>query len=130
MTITVTADEVREIVPSLTASDAAIELQIAIINEKVSACLEASYSDDMAKAIFIYTVAYFAEKGSRTTGTVKSRSWADGDSEGYGDLADSTQYLWDTILQLDSNGCVSAAFPSGKVFVVTGKSAKYHKRAR
>ena len=129
MAINVTVEDVKAIIPDLNATDAAIALQISIVQCKAGACLEASYVDcpDVAKAIFIYTVAYLAEKGNDNRGAVTSRKWADGDSESYSDRGTnaSSQY-WDTALQLDSANCISNAFRSGKVFTVTGKASRYY----
>ena len=78
MTIELTVDEVREIATELTASDAAITMFINIVGAKVDACLESTYDADTAKAIKIYTVAYFAEKSTSNKGAVTSQKWADG----------------------------------------------------
>jgi len=133
MAITVTVEDVRSIIPELSATDAAIALQISVVQCKVGACLESNYAHcpDVAKAIIIYTVAYFAEKGNDNRGAVTSRKWADGDSESYADRGGSasSQY-WDTALQLDSSGCIANAFRSGKVFTVTGSAAKYYPEPR
>lgn len=130
MAIELTVEEVREICPELMASDAAITLQISVVGCKVDDCLESNYADcpDLAKAIKIYTVAYFADKGNNNKGKVTSQKWADGDMQSFSDKATSSSY-WDTALQLDSAGCVQDAFRSGKVFAVTGKTSKYYKDA-
>ena len=130
MAITITVEDVRAVVPNLGATDAAIALQISVVGCKVDACLEANYADcpDVAKAIKIYTVAYFADKGNDNNGSTTSRKWADGDAESYADNGDSSSY-WDTVLQLDSAGCVQNAFRTGKVFAVTGRAVKSYKDA-
>lgn len=130
MAITITVEDVRAIVPSLGASDAAIALQISVVGCKIDSCLEANYANcpDVAKAIKIYTVAYFADKGNDNNGSTTSRKWADGDAETYADNGSGSNY-WDTVLQLDSAGCVQNAFRSGKVFAVTGTSVKSYQRA-
>ena len=130
MAIPLTVAEVREIVPELGATDAAITLHISIVGSKVDACLEANYVDipDLAKAIKIYTVAYFADKGNDNKGHKTSQKWADGDALQYSDTATSSSY-WDTALQLDSAQCVANAFRTGKVFAVTGSTSKTYSEA-
>jgi hypothetical protein len=132
MAITLTVQDVRDIVPELSATDAAVTLQISVVGCKVDACLEANYADcpDLAKAIKIYTVAYFADKGNDNKGSVTMTKWADGDSQQYADKgANSSSSYWDTVLQLDSAGCVQNAFRSGKVFAVTGSTSKSYSEA-
>lgn len=131
MAITLTVDDVREICPELNASDAAITLQISVVGCKVDACLESNYADctDLAKAIKIYTVAYFADKGNNNKGAITAQKWADGDSQNYADVSGQSSSYWDAVLQLDSAGCVQNAFRSGKVFAVTGRTSKYYSEA-
>jgi hypothetical protein len=131
MAITITPADVREVVPELQATDAAIQMHINIVICKVGDCLEASYPDcpDIASAIVIYTVAYFADKGSDNKGAITAQKWADGDSQSFSDSQSSSSSYWDTMLQLDSANCVSNAFKSGKVFAVTGKTSNYYKDA-
>jgi len=128
--IDLTTEEVREIIPNLSASDAAIAMHIKVVGNKVDDCLEGNYDDDTAKAIKIYTVAYFADKGNDNNGAITSQKWADGDSQSYSDSTASSSSYWDTVLQLDSAGCVENAFRSGKVFAVTGSTVKCYPRAR
>lgn len=132
MTITLTVSDIREIIPELGATDAAIALQISVVGSKVDACLEANYADypDIAKAIKIYTVAYFADKGNDNKGSVTARKYADGDSENYADTQGKQSAYWETVLQLDSAGCVAAAFRTNKVFAVTGRAARYYDEAQ
>ena len=127
MAIPLTVEEVRAVIPELMATDAAIQMHINIVGCKIDACLEANYADcpELAKAIKIYTVAYFADKGNDNKGSVTSQKWADGDAQSYSDKATSSAY-WDTVLQLDSAGCVQNAFRSGKVFATTGKTSRYY----
>ena len=125
MAIEITVEEVKAIAPDTGATDAAIQMQINIVGCKIDACLEANYGDcpDLAKAIKIYTVAYFAAKGSSPQGATTSRKWSDGSAEGYSDTGmTAAQKYWDMAIQLDSAGCVSNAFPTNKVFVVTGSN--------
>jgi hypothetical protein len=131
MAITVTVEDVRAVVPELQATDAAIQMHINIVICKVGDCLEANYTDcpEIQEAIVIYTVAYFADKGNDNKGAITSQKWADGDMQGFSDSQSSSSAYWDTMLQLDSAGCVSNAFRSGKVFAVTGKTSKYFKDA-
>lgn len=126
MTIELTVDEVREIVTELSASDAAISMNITIVGNKVDTCLEANYDADTAKAIKIYTVAYFSEKGANNKGSVTSQKWADGDSQQYSAMANGDNAYWDMLLQLDSAGCVSNAYKTNKVFAVTGRTSTYN----
>jgi hypothetical protein len=132
MAIPLTVADVREIIPELNATDAAIELQISVVGCKVDACLEANYADcpDVAKAIKIYTVAHFADKGNDTKGAVTSRKYADGDGESYSDTGSSSNAYWDTAMQLDSAGCIENAFRTRKVFAVTGRTSKYYSEAQ
>lgn len=131
MAIVITVQDVRDIIPQLNATDAAIELQISVVGCKLDACLEANYAGcpDLAKAIKIYTVAYFADKGNDNKGAITSTKWADGDAQTYADNSSSSSAYWDTALQLDSANCVANAFRSGKVFAVTGKTSKYYQDA-
>ena len=131
MPVIITVQDVRELVPDLSATDAAIQMHINIVSCKLDACLDANYADceDLAKAIKIYTVAYFADKGNDNKGATTSTRWADGDAETYADKAQSSNSYWDTVLQLDSAQCVSRAFKSGKVFAVTGRTSKYFSEA-
>ena len=131
MAIVLTVQDVRDIVPQLSATDAAITLQISVVGCKIDACLEANYADcpDLAKAIKIYTVAHFADMGNDNKGSITSTKWADGDSQQYADKTSSTSSYWDTALQLDSAQCVANAFRSGKVFAVTGSTSKNYGRA-
>jgi hypothetical protein len=130
MTIALTVDDVRDIIPDLNATDAAITLQISVVGCKVDSCLEANYADcqDVAKAIKIYTVAHFAEGGDNK-GDVTSRKYADGDAETYSSRAYGMTSYWETALQLDSAGCVENAFRTRKVFAVTGRTSKYYEDA-
>lgn len=130
MTIALTVADVRAIVPDLSATDAAITLQISVVGCKVDACLEAAYAacPDVAKAIKIYAVAYFADKGNDNKGAITARKYADGDAENYADKQGQSSY-WETVLQLDSAGCVAAAFRTNKVFAVTGRTSKYYDQA-
>lgn len=132
MAIDITVEEVREICPVLEASDAAIQLAINVVGCKIDVCLESNYSDcePLQRAIKIYTVAYFADKGNDNNGTVTGQKWADGDSQTYSDVNSGSSPYWDTALQLDSAGCVQNAFKSGKVFAVTGSSVKYNELAQ
>ena len=131
MAIELTVEEVRAIVPELGASDAAIQMHINIVGNKIDACLEANYADslDQAKAIKIYTVAYFSDKGNDNKGQVTSQKWADGDSQQFSDKATDSAY-WNTAIQLDSADCVVNAFRTKKVFAVTGSTVKYYEDAQ
>lgn len=131
MAISLTVEEVRAVVPELEASDAAIQMHINIVGCKLDACLEANYADcpELAKAIKIYTVAYFADSGNDNKGSVTSQKWADGDAQSFSDKATSSAY-WDTALQLDSADCVVNAFRTKKVFAVTGSTSKCYKDAQ
>ena len=127
MTIELTPSEIRAIIPELGATDAALQMHINIVGCKIDEYLEANYADcpEQAKAIKIYTVAYFADKGNDNQGSATSQKWADGDSQSFSDKATSSAY-WDTALQLDSAGCVANAYKSGRVFAVTRGSSKYY----
>lgn len=127
---TITVQDVRAIAAELTATDAAIQLQIDVVGEKVGACLDANYTPALAKAIMIYTVAYFADKGARNVGAITSRKWADGDAETYGEMQSDSSKYWGMVLQLDSASCVANAFRSGKVFAVTGRTSQYYDGAQ
>lgn len=131
MAIIVTVEKVRAVVPELSATDAAIQMHINIVLSKAGACIEASYPDsvDLQEAIVIYAVAYFADKGNDNKGSVTSQKWADGDAQNFSDKATSSAY-WDTMLQLDSAGCISNAFRTGKVFATTGKTSKCYSEAQ
>lgn len=127
---TITVSDVRSVITDLSASDAAIQLQIDVVLDKVGACLDTNYSEPIAKAIAIYTVAYFADKGNDNRGSVTSRKWADGDSESYAAKESGTSSYWDMVMQLDSSQCVTTAFRTNKVFVVTGRTSKYYDEAQ
>lgn len=131
MATVITVQDVRDLIPDLSATDAAIQMHINIVSCKLDNCLDANYADcpDLAKAIKIYTVAYFADKGNDNKGSTTSTKWADGDAETYADKAQGSSSYWDTVLQLDSAQCVSSAFRSGKVFAVTGRTSKYFSEA-
>ncbi len=123
MAILITVDDVKAVAPDTGATDAAIQLQIDIATCKLDPCLEANYVDcpEVAKAIKIYVVAYMSAQAAAPKGSVTSRKWADGSSEGYSDMSqDAAQKYWDTALQLDSAGCVEKAYSTRKVFVVAG----------
>jgi hypothetical protein len=130
MSLTITPDDVRAVCPELQATDAAIQMHINIVCCKAGPCLEANYADcpEIQTAIVIYASAYFAGKGNDSKGEITSQKWADGDAQSFSDGKGSSPY-WDTMLQLDSAGCVSNAFRSGKVFATTGKTSKYYKDA-
>lgn len=125
MAIPLTVEEVRAVVPNLSATDEAIQMHINIVGCKLDACLEANYADclELAKAIKIYTVAYFADKGNGNDGNVIAQKWADGDSQQYSDKGNGSNY-WDAAIQLDSADCVVNAFRTKKVFAVTGRTVK------
>lgn len=131
MAIPLTVEEVRAVVPELNATDAAIQMHINIAGCKIDECLEANYADclELAKAIKIYVVAYFADMGNDNKGSVTSQKWADGDAQSFSDKATSSAY-WDTALQLDSAGCVQNAFRTNKVFAVTGATSKRYEEAQ
>ena len=118
-----TVGEVRAIVPKLKATDAAIQLHIDIVCCKIGECLDANYADcpELAQAIAIYTVAYFADKGNSNTGKVTSQKWADGDAITHANSDNSSEY-WNTAIQLDSANCVVNAFRTSKTFAVTGRA--------
>lgn len=132
MTIIVTVQDVRDLVPDLQATDQAIDTFNNVVGCKVDSCLESNYSNclDLAKAIKIYTIAYFADKSNNNNGATTSRKWADGDAETYANKEVGTNFYWDTVLQLDSAGCVSSAFKTNKVFAVTGRTSKYYGSAQ
>jgi hypothetical protein len=132
MAIPLTVEEVRAVVPELIATDAAILMHINIVGCKLDACLEANYVDcpEQAKAIKIYTVAYFADKGNDNKGAVTSQKWADGDAQNFSDSQSNSSAYWDTAIQLDSANCVQNAYRSKKVFATTGKTSIYHRDAQ
>lgn len=131
MAILLTIAEVRAVCPELIATDAAIQMHINIVGCELDACLEANYTacPEKAKAIKIYTVAYFADKGNDNKGAVTSQKWADGDAQQYADKEGSSSSYWDTAIQLDSANCVQNAYRSKKVFATTGKTSKYFRSA-
>jgi hypothetical protein len=125
MSLDITVDDVKSVAPNTGATDVAIQMQIDIATEKLDECLTANYSDTIGRAIKIYAVAHFSYKTANASGKLKSRKWADGDSESYQDSTDGDySEFWDNALSLDSAGCVEAAYKSRKVFVVTGSSSK------
>ncbi|AGH16066.1 hypothetical protein VPKG_00029 [Vibrio phage pYD21-A] len=126
----ITVQDVRDIVPDIGATDAAIQLQIDVVLDKVGACLDANYSEPIAKAIAIYTVAYFADKGKDNNGSTTSRKWADGDAESYATKDSGDNSYWGMVMQLDSSQCVTTAFRTNKVFVVTGRTSKRYDEAQ
>lgn len=125
MAFELTASEVKEIIPDLQASNAALELAIAVASEKLDDCLASCYgeSSETAKAIKIYASAYIADKGHDNKGSITAKKWADGDSINYSAPTDGNAY-WNTALQLDSCGCMAKAFRSGKVFATTGRTVR------
>lgn len=126
MAITVTTLDVREICPSLAATDASIELLIQAISCKLDTCLEASYVEcpDLARAIKINTICHFATVTNRP-GQVTSRKYANGAAESYQNYVNGGQGLnatqfGEAILLLDSAGCVNQAFPAkARQFITT-----------
>jgi len=129
MAIPLTVEEVRAVVPELAATDVAIQLHIDVISCKLDACLEANYVDcpDLAKAIKIYTVAYFADKGNDNKGAITSQKWADGDAQQFSDKNASSSSYWDTAIQLDNANCLQNTFRTKKVFATTGKTSRYYR---
>lgn len=126
MSITVTALDVREICPSLGATDASINMLIDAINCKLDTCLEASYSQclDLARAIKINAICHFATVTNQP-GQTTGRKYANGASISYQNYVNGGQGLnatqfGEAIQLLDSAGCVNAAFPAkARQFITT-----------
>ena len=126
MSIIVTPLDVRNVCSDLAATDANLELLISGISCKVDSCLEASYSDclDLARAIKINTICHFATVSTRS-GQVTSRKYANGAAETFKNYVDGGQGLnasqfGETVLMLDSAGCINNAFPaSNRQFITT-----------
>tara|TARA_R110002020_G_scaffold475890_1_gene713760 strand:+ start:24318 stop:24755 length:438 start_codon:yes stop_codon:yes gene_type:complete len=130
MSLTVTALDIREFCPDLTATDAAIEGIILAVSCKLDTCLEGSYSEclDLARLIKINTICHFAAVTSRK-GQIKSRKYANGAAESYSSYNEGGQGLnasefGEAILILDSAGCVNTAFPQrARQFITTAGSS-------
>ena len=129
MTIEITVQNIRDVAPELEATDAAINMFITLIGNKVDVCLEASYDEPTAEAIKIYSVAFFAESSANNKGSVTSQKWADGDAQSYAAKEPGENNYWDMVLMLDSARCVQNAFQSGKFFAATGRTSTYKRRA-
>lgn len=126
MSLTVTTLDVRNVCSDLAATDANLELLITAISCKVDSCLTASYEDcpDLARAIKINTICHFATVTGRP-GQVKSRKYANGAAESYDNYTKDGQGLnasqfGETVLLLDSAGCINNAFPAtSRQFITT-----------
>ncbi len=126
MSLTVTTLDVRNVCNDLAATDANLEMLILAISCKVDSCLESSYVGclDLARAIKINTICHFATVTNRP-GQVTSRKYANGAAEAYNSYVDGGQGLnasqfGETVLLLDSAGCINNAFPAtARQFITT-----------
>ncbi len=128
--LTITSADVREICPELQSTDAAIDLLITVMTSKLDTCLSQSYADciELGRTIKIYTVCHFATVASRT-GQLKSRTYANGAAESYGNYVDGGRGLnasqfGENILLFDTAQCVINAFPAKAYqFIATAGTA-------
>lgn len=126
MSLTVTTLDVRNVCNDLGATDANLEMLITAISCKVDSCLENSYAEclDLARAIKINAICHFATVTNRP-GQVTSRKYANGAAESYKNYVDGGQGLnasqfGETVLLLDSAGCINNAFPAtARQFITT-----------
>ncbi|AUR95663.1 hypothetical protein NVP1210O_41 [Vibrio phage 1.210.O._10N.222.52.C2] len=130
MSLVITVPELRAICPTLMATDAALELLITSISCKVDVCLTGSYMDcpDLARAIKLNTICHFATLSSQS-GQLTSKKYANGAAATFKNYVDGGRGLnasqfGESVLALDSAGCINAAFPaSARQFIRTAGTA-------
>ncbi len=130
MSLVITVPELRAICPNLMATDANLELLILGISCKVDSCLTASYEDcpDLGRAIKINTICHFATLSSQA-GQLTSQKYANGAAKTFKNYVDGGRGLnasqfGESVLALDSAGCINAAFPaSARQFIRTAGTA-------
>ncbi len=120
MSLEITAQQVRDICPTIMATDANLDLLILGISCKVDTCLAGSYVDcpDLARAIKINTVCHFAMLATQS-GQLTSQKYANGAAKTFSNYTEGGRGLngtnfGESILALDSAGCINAAFPSSQ----------------
>lgn len=126
MSLVITSTELRAICPNLIATDAKLDLLIAAIGCRVDTCLTSSYAEcpDLARLIKMNTVCHFATLSDRV-GQITSRKYANGAAESFNNYTNGGQGLnatefGESILSLDSAGCINSAFPpAARQFIAT-----------
>lgn len=121
MSITLTLADFKARFPGATAPDVVIEDFITMV-EQIHPCLEANYSDSVARMIAYNLVAHFCEESSGRR--VKSQTATNGASQSY-DFGTGKDGLGATsygriALQMDTAGCTGAFTASGVVIMCVG----------
>ena len=123
MTITITVDQVREFC-NTSLSDAAIESLICVVQDKMGACAESSYSECVAEQILIYAVCHLAESQSGSATQKKAANGASITTEyfGTGEGIKSTP-SGRLLVMIDTAGCHNGLIASPLIFTTVGNTA-------
>lgn len=124
MTIAITPDDIKEFC-STSMSDAAIEALICVVQDKMGACAESSYSECVGKQVLIYATCHLIE--SQKGGSVTQKRAANGASisteqYGTGEGVKSTP-SGRLLIMIDSAGCYHNLFVSPLIFGTVGNPA-------
>ena len=121
MSITLSLEDFKARFPGVSAPDVVIQDFIDMV-EQIQPCLEANYSDAVARMIAYNLVAHFCEES--TGRRIKSQTAPSGASQSY-DFGAGKDGLGATsygriALQMDTAGCTGAFMSSGVVILCVG----------
>lgn len=108
------------------APDAVIEDWICLLNEKVGACLDSSYSECEARILFIFAICHFISQSSG--GEIESERAANGSSVKYVTKEKNSGLGWGStdhgrqILALDKLDCLKPILETGEFMIGTAGS--------
>ena len=124
MAIVITSSDIKDFCKSA-LSDATIDALICVVQDKMGACAESSYSECVAKQVLIYATCHMIE--SQKGGSVKSKRAANGagitiEQYGGGEGVKSTP-SGRLLLMIDSAGCYNSLFASPLLFTTVGDAA-------
>lgn len=124
MAIAITPDDIKEFC-STSLSDAAINALICVVQDKMGACAESSYSECVAKQVLIYATCHLIEsaKGSATQKRAANGASISQEYYGTGEGLKSTP-SGRTLLIIDSAGCYNNLFASPLIFGTVGNAAR------